>query len=266
MSFLLRNTDNWCIILDVNAEITGINIFRTVSHVMKSFFSAEGRFFGFMEKMAGLFWMNLLTLACCIPVITVGAAVTACYYVTLKMTKNEEGYLTKSFFKSFRMNFKQSTLIWLLEAVLIFVFLADFRIITSGAWGEIPLSNVILVATGTLLFVVLMTATYAFPILARFDNSTANTIKNAFLMGVANFPKTVVLMITNALFPALFFAVVVTGKALWVIPLMLCFGISLTVYLCSRILVRIFDAYTPVEEMQDGSEDKKSDTEEIKVE
>lgn len=234
---------------------------------MKSFFSAEGRFFGFMEKMAGLFWMNLLTIACCIPVITAGAAVTACYYVTLKMTKNEEGYLTKSFFKSFRMNFKQSTLIWLLEAALIFVFLADFRIITSGAWGTVPLSNVILVATGILLFVVLMTATYAFPILARFDNSTANTIKNAFLMGVANFPKTVILMITNALFPALTIAVIATGRAFWVIPLMLCFGMSLTVYMCSRILVRIFDVYTPDEaDDQNGPDDgDKSDTEEIKV-
>ncbi|MBO4374162.1 MAG: YesL family protein [Lachnospiraceae bacterium] len=215
---------------------------------MKKFFSGEGGFFGFMDKIASLFWINILTIVCCIPVITAGAAVTACYYVTLKMARNEEGYLTKSFFKSFRMNFRQSTLIWIMEAVMLFIFFADFRIITTKAAGTIPLSNVILVVTGILHFLLMMTSTYVYPLLARFDNTTANTVRNAFLMSIVHFPKTVALMITNALFPALTYAVVVTGKALWVIPVMILFGVSASAYLCSRILVVIFDAYMPAEE------------------
>ncbi|MCR5649584.1 MAG: YesL family protein [Lachnospiraceae bacterium] len=235
---------------------------------MKKFFSGEGGFFGFMDKIASLFWINLLTTLCCIPVITAGASFTACYYVTLKMVRNEEGYLTKSFFKSFRMNFRQSTVIWIFEAILIFIFAADFRIITTRAAGPIPLSNVILVVTGILLFLLLMTAVYVYPILARFDNTTVNTVKNAFLMGIANFPKTVALIVTNALFPALIFAVVMTGRGLWVIPVILCFGISASAYLCSRILVGVFDTYMPAEEEQpdDAGDTNKSDTEEIREE
>ncbi|MBR5376420.1 MAG: YesL family protein [Lachnospiraceae bacterium] len=234
---------------------------------MKRFFSGEGGFFGFMDKVAGLFWINLLTMICSIPVITAGAAVTACYYVTLKMVKNEEGYLTKSFFRSFRTNFRQSTLIWILEAVLISVFVADFWIIATGIAGEIPLSNVILVVTGILLFIVLMTAAYVFPILARYDNTTANTIKNAVLMGIANFPKTLAIMVTNALFPALGIAVIATGRGLWIVPILLCFGISAGIYLSSRILVRIFDAYGTDEVESEGisTDRKESDTEEIRV-
>lgn len=235
---------------------------------MKRFFSGEGGFFSFMDKIAGLFWINLLTAVCCIPVITIGASFTACYYVTLKMVRNEEGYLTKSFFRSFRMNFKQSTVIWLAEMILAFIFIADFWIIATKAAGTVPLSNVILVVTAILFFLLMITATYVYPILARFDNTTPNTVKNAFLMSIVNFPKTIALVITNVLFPALVFAVVITGRGLWVIPLMLCFGISVPVYLCSRILVVIFDRFMPqeTETAVEETEGKESDTGEIKVE
>lgn len=235
---------------------------------MKKFFSAEGGFFGFMDKIASLFWINLLTAVCCLPVITAGASLTACYYVTLKMVRNEEGYLTKSFFRSFRMNFRQATVIWIIEAALLFVFAADFWIIATGAAGKVPLSNVILVVAGILLFLLVMTATYVYPVLARFDNTTANTIKNAFLMSIVNFPKTVALIVTNALFPVLAYAVIATGKGLWVIPVIICFGMSASAYLCSRILVVIFDALATPQDSQDedSSIAAKTETEETRVE
>ena len=263
MAFWLLIKDNRCIISNDNVQLL-----RRSLKGMKKFFSGEGGFFGFMDKIASLFWINLLTTVCCIPVITAGASVTACYYVTLKMARNEEGYLTKSFFKSFRMNFRQSTLIWIIEAALLFIFVADFWIIATGYGGKIPLSNVILVVTGILFFLLIMTATYVFPILARFDNTTANTIKNAFLMSIVNFPKTVALIITNALFPALMYAVIATGKGLWVVPVILCFGVSASAYLCSRILVVIFDRLAPAQDLPDEEDGGalKSETEKTRVE
>jgi len=262
MPFWLLIADNRCIISNDNVQLLRRSLNR-----MKKFFSGEGGFFGFMDKIASLFWINLLTIVCCIPVITAGAAITACYYVTLKMVRNEEGYLTKSFFRSFRMNFRQSTLIWILEAALVFIFVADFWIIATGSAGKVPLSNVILVVTGILFFLLVMTATYVFPILARFDNTTVNTIKNAFLLSIVNFPKTVALIVTNALFPALTYAVIATGKGLWVIPVILCFGVSASAYLCSRIFVVIFDRLAPAQDLQDedGGKAEKTETEETRV-
>ncbi len=235
---------------------------------MKGIFGYEGKFFSFMDKIGSLFWINLLTFICCIPIVTIGASLTACYYVTLKMVRNEEGYLTKSFFKSFKMNFKQSTAIWLIGLVLGFVFFADIHIINSNPSGTVPFSNVIFIAIGIFSIICLMTGTYVFPILAKFDNTVKNTIKNAFLMSVINLPKTIILIVTNLMFPALLVAVIMTGKALWVIPVVLCFGISASAYLCSRILVKIFDKYIP-EESSEGDDlgvNRNSETEEIRVE
>ena len=62
-----------------------------------------------MGKFADLICLNFLALFCCIPIITIGASMTALHYVALKIVRDEEAYITRSFFKSFKENFKQAT-------------------------------------------------------------------------------------------------------------------------------------------------------------
>ena len=76
-------------------------------------FDLDSPLMNVLNKMADLMWLNILTLICCIPVITAGAALTSMHYVALKIVRNEESYITRSFFKSFKTNFRQATLIWL---------------------------------------------------------------------------------------------------------------------------------------------------------
>ena len=78
---------------------------------MGRFFNMDNKFFVFMGRIADLCMLNILCIVCCIPVITAGASLTALYYVTMKMVRNEESYIFRSFFKSFKQNFKQATVI-----------------------------------------------------------------------------------------------------------------------------------------------------------
>ena len=84
---------------------------------MDRIFNMDNKFFVFMGRVADLMILNILCIICCIPIITIGASVTAMYYVTLKMARNEESYIVRSFFKSFKENFKQATVIWLVALV-----------------------------------------------------------------------------------------------------------------------------------------------------
>ena len=77
-------------------------------------FDLDSPLMNVLNKMADLMWLNILTLICCIPIITAGAAFTSMHYVALKIVRNEESYITRSFFKSFKTNFRQATLIWLM--------------------------------------------------------------------------------------------------------------------------------------------------------
>ena len=52
-----------------------------------------------LNKVADLMWLSILTLFFCIPIITVGPALTALHYMALKIARDEECYITKDYFK-----------------------------------------------------------------------------------------------------------------------------------------------------------------------
>lgn len=78
---------------------------------MKHIFSLDGKLFLFLNRLADLLLLNILWLITSIPLLTIGASTTALYYVTLKCVRNEENYIVRSFFRSFRQNFRQATII-----------------------------------------------------------------------------------------------------------------------------------------------------------
>ena len=77
---------------------------------MGRIFSLDSPLFSFLNKVADLILLNILTMICCLPIITIGASMTALHYVVLKMVRDEESYIVRSYFKSFRQNFKQATI------------------------------------------------------------------------------------------------------------------------------------------------------------
>ena len=149
-----------------------------------SIFNMDGPVFRFLNKMADLCILNLIFLLCCLPIITIGASVTALYSVTLKMSRDQEGYIARSFFKAFKANFKQATSIWIPSLLLLFIMLADIRIYSSSNAGKY---QPLLIGAYLIFTLIAFMLSFAFPVLAKFKNTTGNIIKNAFLMGVGSF-------------------------------------------------------------------------------
>ena len=89
-----------------------------------SFFSLDSKFSQIMGRVFDLMMLNIIFLIMCIPIVTIGANFTAMYYVTLKMIKNEETYIFRTYWKSFRENFKQATAIWLILLAVLIVLIA----------------------------------------------------------------------------------------------------------------------------------------------
>ena len=145
---------------------------------MRNFFNPDNSLMIFMANLTDIILLNAVCIICCLPIITIGPAITALHYVTLKMTKNQEGYIIKDFFKSFRENLKQSTIIWILFLVITLFFYVDLKILKEGDL-EVPIFVTYIIYASYLLCCT--TIMYVFPVLARFSNSISRTIKNAFL-------------------------------------------------------------------------------------
>lgn len=194
-----------------------------------------------MGKVADLCLLNLVCLACCIPIVTAGASITALYYVTLKMVRNEESYIFRSFFKSFKQNFRQATIIHLIMVAAAVLLYLDTNIVK--AMGE-PMSQIMSVIFAVFTLVYAMILLYLYPILAKFYNSVKNTFTNAVLMAIRHLPYTIIMLIICAL-PLLIFFVPSLQMQMTLILLLLLFGMAVIAYLNSFFLVKIFDKYIP---------------------
>ncbi len=218
---------------------------------MSRFFDLDSPLMSFLNKTADLVWLNILYIICCIPIITIGAATSALYYVTMKMTANEEGYITKSFFKAFKDNFKQATIIWLGAILVYFIFIMDFRFLITmeGTLGKVVY---VLISAVAILFTFMMV--YIFPLLAKFENTIKNSLKNAFLISIRHFPYTILLIVgIVAPFVIMYFVTVL-------LPAYFIIVFSLIAYYTSHIYRKIFNYYIPQEE------ETSKEAEEAKIE
>ena len=161
---------------------------------MRGIFNIDSPVMQGLTKVADLMILNILATICCIPIFTIGASLTALHYMALKIVRGEECYITRGFFKSFKQNFKQATVIWLLILLAIIILVGDFFIMKNSG---IEFHIVLKVIIGVLIA---FTVTYVFAVLAKFDNTIKRTIRNAFIMSLLQFPKTI-LMIIMALVP-----------------------------------------------------------------
>lgn len=217
---------------------------------MRNLFNMDNPLFRTLGKLADLMILNICFLICCIPIVTIGAALTGMSYVTLKMAEGEEGYIVKSFFKSFKENFRQSTIIWLIMLVIGIVLGLDFLILKEATGTMV---TALRVGISIASFLYLMIMIYLFAVLARFYNSIKATIKNAFIMAIADFPRTLIMLVITAASVIVTFLTAQTlvyGMLVW-----LMFGFALVAYCNCFFLKKVFAKYMPADEDEDKDPD-----------
>ena len=199
---------------------------------MMKMLNPESKFSKVINRMADYIILGVLWLVCCLPIFTIGAATTALYYTALKLLEGEESYLSKDFFRSFKMNFRQATLLWLAAlggaAFLAYDLLLCYRI------GN----GVATVAVGGLAFLYVLTLMYLFPYLSKFYCTFAQAIKSALFMSFRHFGSSILLLVVNGL---LVFTAMCNPYLIMLLP-------AVSTYLNSLVFWRIFKKYIPPKE------------------
>ena len=198
---------------------------------MSTFFNLDSSLMRGMSKVFDIMVLNIVVLLCCIPIITIGPAMTALYYVTMKMSANEEGYIVKGFFKSFVANLKQSLILWILMILTGITAFMNYFIMSSMESEMIQILGVLIIAIEILCGMAML---YIFPLLARFENTCLGTVKNAVLLSILHFPTTILIAII-LIAPSIFFIMFPMF-----LPMSILFGISGPVYLAAILFNRMF--------------------------
>ena len=205
---------------------------------MSRFFNPDNPVMEFIAKIFDLVILNLIFIFSCVPIITIGASTSALSYVTLKMVRGEDPYIWRNFWKSFRQNFKQGTLVWIFS-ILIFIFLGmDFYIINSqntSLFAVVPILLWIVCAVALSVFL------YVFPVISHFVCTTKQALKNALLMTFGHLPYTLMML---ALAGLLLFLCSSSSKLFAMIVVLsgIC-GFSVVSFVYSIMFDRIFQKY-----------------------
>lgn len=207
--------------------------------------NGESKAFHALNFLADLVLLNLLTVACSIPVITAGASITALYYTMQKM-RNGEAHLYKAFFKSFKDNFKQATIIWLILLVV------GVMICTCALMYYQMDMPVLLACTLLGLFIWGVVMSWVFPLLSRFYSTTFGALKNAVLFGTSYFLLSVCMTLVN-LIPLVVF-LFFPNFFIYLTPLWLLIWFSFAAY-CNTGLLKV--PYSTVTDREEEDEEEE---------
>ena len=225
------------------------------------FFSYDSKFGQLFLKLAYGCCLNVLWLVCCLPIFTIGASTTALYYTSFKIAKDEGSYITTMFFRSFKQNFKQATIIWLIMLGVGALIVGDAillsRLRDASAGTAAVVWTLLLACIFACMIAYVIVLVYIFPLLSIASNTTANMFKNAFLIGTHYLFVTILVVFVHF---AMFFLVVNVFT-----PLII-FGEGLCAVISAHILLKIlrpllYDPNAP-ENRKDGDALEASEADE----
>ncbi len=199
-----------------------------------------------MSKVADVIILNILFIVCSIPIITIGPSLTALHCVTMKLVRDEEGSVVKEFFRSFRLNFRQATVIHLLFLAATVILFIDIWFVLYSKTSHGAMAYILFAIAAFLAVIATMTLLYVYPVLAKFDNPTKRTLIVAFTLSIRHWPTTVILAIIAAI-PIV--AMTIPNEiVISFMFLMLIFGFSAVAMAQAFFLRKVFDQYIPVEQ------------------
>jgi len=202
----------------------------------------------FLGKVTDFIVINLLTLLCSIPIVTIGAAFTAKFYVSMKMVKGEEPSAVKAYFKSFKENFKQATIMWMIFLVVGLILVFDWYNVIYGRGQSMPFIGK--AALGVISFLVWAVGYCMFPFLARYNVTNKELFKASVVMALLNFPRMVLIFIVTFLPYVICAWYIQWGLAIWI------FATTVSLYYISR------EFNTQLEMIKKGeAENESGDTE-----
>ena len=195
----------------------------------------------FLSRLVDMAVLNLMTIACMIPVVTAGAAITAMNNVLIHLVRKDETYVWKMFIASFKQNLKQGIGLGLLfTAIFAFAGLELMMLHSVDAKS----STMFMIIITVICLCVVAIGIYTFALLSRYENTVRGTLINAVSLALGHIPRTLGML-----------AVLVAWAAiLWLLHgiflLVLLYGLTIPGYLCTKIYDPIFRSLEPNEETE----------------
>lgn len=205
---------------------------------MASFFDKRSIPMRILTALCNLMLVNFCFLVGCVPILTIGASLTSLYRITIKIAAGENPSVFREFFSCYKQNFLKSTGFFFVYCLLTAFFGFEIYMVRTMLpqqyqWSMYP--------AFFFLFAIFASASYAFPLIAWFDETVKQTIKNSLLLALTNLPTTILFAVVSAgVAAAWYFETIITFSIL----IFMGFGIIAIIF--SFFLKKIFEKHGAV--------------------
>ena len=236
------------VFLDLYVRIGNYINKNTETVVPSSFFDPKSKGTRFLTNLCNLLLVNFIFMLSCIPIFTIGAAVTSLYRITIAILAGDNPSVIKDYFRCYKDNFAKATgLMFLYSALAAFFGLEIYLILTmldqTYQWMVFfPFFFIIVIVASSF---------YSFPLLAWFDESFKQLLKNSLLIALTNLPVTIMYIVFTAglAFLVYRFPTITMSQMIFL-------GFSLFALYFSLFLKRIFEKLGAVISFKEEDTDK----------
>ena len=197
---------------------------------MGNLFNMDNAFFRFMGKLFDVVALNLVFIIVCIPIVTIGPAISALYYASVKSIRRDRSYPIKEFFKAFKRDFKQSFIVGLILVLAAAIIYVDIRFVVDYIKNDFTAMRYVYLVIG---LVISFISVYIFPLISRFSLKISGLFRLSFYLAIRHFLTTIVSIIL--LFGGFVLVYISAGLALLFAPVLVNLLISI---MMEKVLVK----------------------------
>lgn len=198
-------------------------------------FNPDNAFFTFMNKLCDVVALSVICTICCLPIFTIGPSIASLYYASVKVVRRGRSYALRSFFHSFKVNFKVGAIATLFYLAAAYILYIDYQYASILRADGKTMGTVLYFVFNLIAFVVISMFVWTFPILSRFNVGVKQLFKNAFIIAIRHLPTTILLVIIVGALGFLTWAII---PSFIILP-------GITTLLCSLPVERVMKKYMP---------------------
>ena len=149
-------------------------------------YNQDSKFWHFATLVADFILLNLLFIVLCIPVVTIGSAVSALIHTTLKLSEDDNRTIIKPFWNEFKRDITKKMVLWIVYLVLIaaMVYMAQFY--WNFANNNVDLFRIIgfmlFVLSALILVTTIVASIIGLAMTTKYFSPIKRLIKNSYLL------------------------------------------------------------------------------------
>lgn len=204
---------------------------------MKNLFNLDNPVFQVLVRLADLVVVTLLALVCCVPVVTVGPALTALHKTVYDLTLERCAGTVKTYFRAFRANFRQGMIAGIAFLTAAAALICDFFLLKLYYEGGAYTALACLLCL--LAFLTLGLISYLFPLIGRYENSLRQHFQNALILTVRFLPRTAAMVFLHLL--PLLLLLFAPDVLLYMLPFWIFIGLGFLAQADAYLLKPVFE-------------------------